>query len=216
MSAQTFPRQGLYVITRESPGPLQALLDEVAAAIRGGAGVVQYRAKQPLDPLAEASALLAICRQARIPFIVNDDIELAAAIGADGVHLGRDDGSIRDARHRLGQGACIGVSCYDDVERAVRAEQEGADYVAFGRFYPSRTKPNAPCARLSTLYQARQRLSVPIVAIGGITAENAVPLLEAGADWLAVIDGVFGGGDPERAARAFRDLWPAGSLTEPV
>lgn len=210
MSAQTFPRQGLYVITRESPGTLHPLLEEVAAAIRGGAGVVQYRAKRPLDPLAEASALLALCRRATIPFIVNDDIELAAAIGADGVHLGQEDGSLQDARRRLGKKACIGVSCYDDVGRAVRAEQEGADYVAFGRFYPSRTKPNAPCARLSTLSQARQRLAVPIVAIGGITAENAAPLLEAGADWLAVIDGVFGGGDPEHAARAFRNLWPPG------
>lgn len=209
MVGHTFPKQGLYAITRECSGAGQVVLDEVDAAIRGGAGVVQYRVKQPVAPLVEASALLALCRRAGIPFIVNDDIELAAAIGADGVHLGREDDSIQAARRRLGKKAFIGVSCYDDVERAVWAEQEGADYVAFGRFFPSQTKPHAPCAQLSTLCQAKQRLMVPIVAIGGITVDNAAALLAAGADWLAVIEGVFGGGDPERAARAFRKLWPA-------
>ena len=209
MVGHTFPRQGLYVITRECFGAGQVVLDEVDAAIRGGAGVLQYRVKHPVAPLAEARALLALCRRAEIPFIVNDDIELAAAIGADGVHLGREDDSIQAARRRLGKKAFVGVSCYDDVERAVWAEQEGADYVAFGRFFPSQTKPHAPCAQLSTLCLAKQRLMVPIVAIGGITVENAAALLAAGADWLAVIEGVFGGGDPERAARAFRELWPA-------
>jgi thiamine-phosphate pyrophosphorylase len=178
-------------------------LDEVDAAIRGGAGMVQYRVKRALEPIREVTGLLELCRRAGVPLIVNDDVELAAAVGADGVHLGRDDVSLRQARQRLGTKAIIGVSCYNDVQRAALAVAESADYVAFGRFFPSRTKPNAPCADPATLTAAKATLAVPIVAIGGITVDNAAPLLKAGADWLAVIEGVFGGGDPERAARAF-------------
>ena len=195
------------MITRDRP-QRAGLIAEVAAAIRGGAAVVQYRAKQPQDPVGEAAALLALCRAAGIPLIINDDVELALAIGADGVHLGREDGAVSAARARLGPCAILGVSCYDSVERAAEAVAEGADYVAFGRFFPSLTKPGAPCAHLETLTLARRRLTVPVVAIGGITLENARPLLAAGADLLAVVDGVFGGGDPEAAARSFRKLWP--------
>lgn len=208
MSFSSFPSRGLYVITRAGYPDPHHLTEAVAAALRGGAAVVQYRAKQPTDPLGEAAALLAICRQSGVPLIVNDDVELGAAIGADGVHLGREDGALAAARRRLGPGAIIGVSCYDSVERAVQAVAEGADYVAFGRFFPSATKPLAPCAALATLAEARRRIRVPIVAIGGITTANGGALIAAGADLLAVVEGIFGGDDPESAAREFRKLWP--------
>ena len=203
-----FPVRGLYVITREHADSRDAVLTEVAAAIRGGATVVQYRAKTPRDPVGEASALLDLCRSAAIPLIVNDDVNLAALIGADGVHLGKEDGSLATARERLGADAIIGVSCYDSLERALDAAEAGADYVAFGRFFPSATKPNAPCAQLDTLRAARDALPIPIVAIGGITTGNGQSLLDAGADLLAVIEGVFSAeGGPESAARQFRRLW---------
>jgi thiamine-phosphate pyrophosphorylase len=207
MSRLPFPPLGLYAITREGYPDAAALAEAVAAAIRGGAAVVQYRAKSAADPVAEAERLLAVCRAGGVPLVINDDVELAGRIGADGVHLGKDDPDLEEARRILGPDAIIGVSCYDSVERAVQAEAAGAGYVAFGRFFPSRTKPGAPCARLETLVEAKRRLSVPIVAIGGITPENGGPLLEAGAGLLAVIDGVFGAGDPERAARRFAPLF---------
>ena len=203
-----FPVRGLYVITREHADSRDALLTEVAAAIRGGAAVVQYRAKSPRDPVGEASALLNLCRSASIPLIVNDNVDLAAIIGADGVHLGKEDGSLAAARERLGANAIIGVSCYDSLPRAREAAEAGADYVAFGRFFPSATKPQAPCAQLDTLRAARDVLSIPIVAIGGITTGNGQSLLDAGADLLAVIEGVFSAEDgPESVARQFRRLW---------
>ncbi len=204
----SFPSRGLYVITRAGYPGLHQLTGAVAAALRGGAAVVQYRAKPPAtDPAGEAAALLAVCRQAGIPLIINDDVGLAAAIGADGVHLGREDGSLVAARQRLGPHAIIGLSCYDDIDRAGRAVAMGASYVAFGRFFPSSTKPDAPCAHRETLSIARERLKVPVVAIGGITLANAPGLLAAGADVLAVIEGVFGEDDPESAASGFRSLW---------
>jgi thiamine-phosphate pyrophosphorylase len=206
-SSLPFPRRGLYAITREGYPDAAALAEAVAASLRGGAAVVQYRAKSAAAE-TEARVLLDVCRAAGVPFIVNDDVALALRVGADGVHLGRDDAGLAEARDLLGGGAIIGVSCYDSVERALHAEAAGADYVAFGRFFPSRTKPGASCARLDTLAAARQRLRVPIVAIGGITAENGGSLLKAGASVLAVIDGVFGAADPERAAERFRALWP--------
>ena len=211
-----FPVQGLYVITRETEDSLDDWLAGVAAAIRGGAAVVQYRAKAPRDPVGEAAALLDLCRSAAIPLIINDDVELAAMIGADGVHLGREDGSLAAARKRLGADAIIGMSCYDSLERALDATAASADYVAFGRFFPSATKPQAPRARLETLQAARDKLTIPLVAIGGITADNGQPLVEAGADLLAVIEGVFSAeGGPESAARRFRRLWDRSESISP-
>jgi len=169
--------------------------------------VVQYRRKPGSDREREADALLRICRNYNVPLLVNDDVGLACRIGADGVHLGKDDCSLTEARTRLGPAAIIGVSCYDSVEAALAAAQEGANYVAFGRFFPSRTKPQAPLAHVETLTEARRLLSLPIAAIGGITPENGARLLEAGADLLAVIDAVFGKPDPEEAANAFRTLF---------
>lgn len=207
--AGRFPSSGLYAINREQdfgPGLEQALI----RAARGGVAVFQYRRKigpSGIGRETEAAGLLEICRRFGIPMIVNDDAALARQLGADGVHLGREDGSPQEARAVLGQDAVIGVSCYDSVPRALEAERAGADYVAFGRFFPSRTKPLASSARLETLTEARRLLTVPIVAIGGITPENGASLLEAGADLLAVVDALFGAPDPGIAAAAFRLLF---------
>ena len=203
----TFPFSGLYAITAETHSTPEQLAQAVKAALRGGAKVIQYRAKSTQNRLTEAKLLLAVCHAFQVPLIINDDVELALASGADGVHLGRDDGSIVEARRRLGEKAIIGVSCYNSVERALEAQVAGASYVAFGRFFPSSSKPNAPCAQLETLVSAKQLLRLPIVVIGGITPANGQSLLEAGADLLAVIDGVFGTGDPEQAALAFKSLF---------
>ena len=202
-----FPLSGLYAITGERhAGPADLAL-AVRAAIRGGARVIQYRAKTDRERIAEARLLLEECHAAEVPLIINDDAGLAQAVGADGVHLGRDDCALDEARRCLGPAAIIGVSCYDSVERALEAVELGADYVAFGRFFPSKTKPMASCARLQTLTNAKSRLHIPIVAIGGITPQNGGSLIAAGADVLAVIDGIFGQSDPEAAARGFQMLF---------
>ena len=207
VSSPPFPQRGLYAITAADGRSPQALLDAVKAALRGGTAVLQYRCKSPQRRREEAPALREACRQAGVPFIVNDDLDLAEELAADGVHLGSEDGSPAAARNRLRTGAIIGVSCYDSTERALQARREGADYVAFGRFFPSPTKPQAPTARLETLAAARALLDIPIVAIGGVSVDNGGELLRAGADLLAVIDGVFGAGDPETAARRIVGLF---------
>lgn len=200
------PALGLYAITQtDHKSPAQVLAD-VAAAIRGGAAVVQYRDKNPADAQALASDLLSLCHRHHVPLIINDHIGLALAVGADGVHLGKDDGHVALARKQLGQDAIIGVSCYDSIDRAWAAQQEGADYVAFGRFFPSSSKPLAASAHIQTLTAAKAQLAVPIVAIGGILPENGGALLAAGADFLAVIGGLFDD-EPEQAARAYRQLF---------
>lgn len=203
----SFPYQGLYVVTREGYPSPTALADAVSAAVRGGASAVQYRAQSAV--LAEAFLLKEVCQCYAVPLIINDHVALAKKIKANGVHLGAQDTSVKEARSMLGSEVCIGVSCYDSIERAVEAEHTGASYVAFGRFFPSTTKPHASCAHLTTLTEARLHLHIPIVAIGGITAENGGRLLEAGANLLAVIEGVFGTPSPESAARAFQALWTA-------
>lgn len=199
--------KGLYAITPEHEGSAEDLADAVRSVLRGGATLVQYRTKSAIDRLDEAKRVLAECRAFGVPLIVNDDVELAVAIGADGVHLGRYDTPLNLARARLGPKAIVGVSCYDSLALALDAERQGADYVAFGRFFPSKTKPNAPSAHLETLRAAKVRLTVPIVAIGGITSENGATLIEAGADLLAVIDGIFGASDRANAAQAFQRLF---------
>lgn len=212
-AANPFPRSGLYAITAESHSSPEQLAGAVQAALRGGAKAIQYRAKSGRNRREEAEWLLAECRAFGVPLIINDDVELALAVKADGVHLGRDDASVAEARQKLGLSAIVGVSCYDSVERALEAERQGASYVAFGRFFPSATKPHAPCASLATLSEAKRKLGVPLVAIGGITPDNGGALLEAGADVLAVVDAVFGAvfgaGDSERAALAFQPLFRA-------
>ncbi|MDO8842811.1 thiamine phosphate synthase [Methylicorpusculum sp.] len=200
------PSKGLYAITQTEHKSAETVIQEVAAAIRGGAVIVQYRDKQPTDALALGHALLALCRSHKVPMIINDSIDLAAQLDADGVHLGREDGLIAKARERLGDTAIIGVSCYNDLARAKAAEQEGANYVAFGRFFPSNSKPLAAPAELATLRLAKQQLALPIVAIGGILPENGRQLVAAGADFLAVIGGLFDH-EPEQAARTYQALF---------
>lgn len=146
------------------------------------------------------------CRQAGVPFIVNDDPRLANELDADGVHLGEHDGAIGEARALLGAGAIIGASCYDDLQLARAAAAAGADYIAFGAFFPSPTKPSARRARIELLRDSAG-LGLPRVAIGGIAPDNAQPLVEAGADLLAVISGVFDAPDPAAAARAYLSLF---------
>ena len=201
-----FPVHGLYAITQTHNKSGDTIINEVEAAIRGGAVIVQYRDKNPTDALSLAIELVKICHKHKVPLIINDDVELAASAGADGVHIGKEDGAIAHARKSLGSDAIIGVSCYNFVEQALDAQGQGATYVAFGRFYPSSSKPLAAPAKIETLQQAKRALKVPIVAIGGILPENGAELLAAGADLLAVIGGLFES-QPERSARAYQALF---------
>ncbi len=202
-------RRGLYAITPTGPHPPGALGSAVARALEGGAVAVQYRDKTEDQSRRrdEARSLKALCDARGVPLIINDDVELAATVGADGVHLGRDDPALQAARERLGSSAIIGVSCYASMDRAVEAERGGADYVAFGRFFPSATKPGAPPCPLSVLKAARDTLDIPVAAIGGINADNGASLVDAGADLLAVIDAVFGQADVRAAAARITDLF---------
>lgn len=202
--------RGLYAITSEAIVADEArLLAAAAAAIRGGAVLLQYRDKwnPPSTRLHLAQRLVALCSDARVRLIVNDDVALAAECAADGVHLGADDGDIAGARALLGADAVIGATCGNSLERARAAVRAGADYVAFGRFFISRTKPQAPPAELATLRAARTNLAVPICAIGGLTPQNAPIVIDAGADLVAAIDGVFGAPDIEAAAHAYARLF---------
>lgn len=201
-----FPNRGLYAITQPENKSISQILQAVQAALKGGAVVVQYREKQPIDGYALASELLKICHAYQVPLLINDNVDLALAIAADGVHLGKDDGDIGYARSKLGPKAIIGISCYNDVQKACDAASNGANYVAFGRFFPSGSKPLAAPADIATLTLAKQRLQVPIVAIGGILPENGGQLMAAGADLLAVIGGVFDY-EPETAALAYQSLF---------
>ena len=202
------PRRGLYAIADTSWVAPAHLLTAVSEAIAGGAVMIQLRDKAAtvIDDEQRLLALLELCRRQRVPFIINDDSQLAIDIGADGVHIGQSDGDIAALRTTLGASAIIGVSCHDSLDSARRAVAEGADYVAFGRFFTSRTKPDAPGATLEQLRTARAELSVPIVAIGGITPDNSRELLAAGADLLAVIAGVFAQTDTRAAAAAYQRI----------
>jgi thiamine-phosphate pyrophosphorylase len=201
-----FPKTGLYAITQTVNKSFDMIIEEVEAAINGGAVVVQYRDKDPLDAPFLARELIKVCHRHNVPLLINDDVELAALVGADGVHLGKEDGAVAQARKRLGSDAIIGVSCYNFVEQAVAAQTQGATYAAFGRFFPSSSKPLAAPAQIETLRQAKRALDIPIVAIGGILPDNGSQLLAAGADLLAVIGGLFDD-LPEQSARAYRALF---------
>ena len=201
-----FPLRGLYAITQTKNKTADIIINEVIAAIKGGAVVVQFRDKDSLDAIYLADQLVKVCHEYKVPLLINDDIELAIKVGADGVHIGREDGAISEARDRLGADAIIGVSCYNFVEQAFGAQEQGATYVAFGRFFPSSSKPLAAPAELDTLRKAKFLLDIPIVAIGGILPENGGPLLTAGADLLAVIGGLFET-QPEQSARAYQALF---------
>jgi len=195
--------RGLYAITPELADG-DELLRRVAQALTGGIAALQYRHKSG-PALQQAQALAAMCRRSGVPFIVNDDIEIALASGADGVHLGRNDGDLAVARLKL-RGKLLGVSCYDSIAAARAAVAAGADYVAFGSVFPSSTKPAAVRAPHS-LFGAARALGVPLVAIGGVTLENASRLLQAGADGVAVISDLFDAPDIAGRARAYGKLF---------
>jgi thiamine-phosphate pyrophosphorylase len=203
--ATRLPPRGLYAVT---DGPRDDLLAVVRAALEGGAVMLQYRDKtrDASRRLHEARALADLCRGFGVPMIVNDDVELALACGAAGVHVGEDDAGIVDARSALGDDAIIGASCYDSLQRARAAARAGADYLAFGAFFPSATKPGARHAKPDLLRGARE-LDLPLVAIGGITPDNGGALIAAGADLLAVVSALFGAGDVRAAARRFAALF---------
>lgn len=198
---------GLYVITPDETDTVE-LLRKVRLALLGGARMVQYRNKTAAAALRlkQAQALRELTREFAVPLIINDDARLAQQVDADGVHLGGTDGGVADARALLGSGRLIGVSCYNRPALAHEAVRLGADYVAFGSFFPSTVKPGAVVATPDLLRQARRELAVPLVAIGGITPQNSAQLLAAGANALAVISAVFAAADIEQAARQFSNL----------
>jgi thiamine-phosphate pyrophosphorylase len=194
--------RGLYAVTPDMADTTR-LAAMVEAAIAGGAGAIQYRNKTAAQALRteQAARLARVCAGRGALLIVNDDVALARAVDAHGVHLGEEDGDVASVRALVGDKLLIGVSCYNDLSRARRLVGEGADYVAFGSFFPSQVKPDARRAVMSVLAQART-LGVPVVAIGGITADNALALIHGGADAVAVISAVFGDDDPAAVARA--------------
>jgi thiamine-phosphate pyrophosphorylase len=194
---------GLYLITPDD-ADTASLLARTAPLVAAGVTWLQYRNKTAGDSVRrqQASVLQALCEEAGVPLIVNDDVRLAHAIGAAGVHLGEDDGDIAAARALLGPQAIIGASCYDQTALAQAAVAAGADYVAFGAFFATRSKANARQASVDLLSQAAS-LGVPRVAIGGITPDNARHLVDAGADLLAVISGVYDAADPVAAVHAY-------------
>lgn len=206
---------GLYAITPDAPDPTTPLAGQVEQAIAGGARLIQYRDKggDPARRLRQVRSLLAVCRPASVPLIINDDLDLAVRAGADGIHLGRDDPDPRAARSRLGAAAIIGVSCYNQLRRALHAQAIGADYAAFGSFYPSATKPMAVRATPELLRLARDNLTIPLVAIGGISPADGHRLIVAGADMLAAVDAVFGRPDIRAAAAAFSALFTTEKAT---
>jgi thiamine-phosphate pyrophosphorylase len=205
--------KGLYAVTPDERDTAE-LVRKVRLALVGGARLVQYRNKSAVPALRreQSAALLALCRASRVPLIVNDDLELAESIGADGLHLGRDDAPLAAARARLGPGKLLGASCYDELGFAVAARDAGADYVAFGSAFASATKPGAVRAPLSLYREAKARLGCPVVGIGGITTRNAQVLIDAGVDSLAVITALFDAPDIERRAREFAAMFSTHDL----
>jgi len=202
--------RGVYAITDAALTPPRRLREDVERALLGGVRIVQYRDKSDDAALrlAQASELVAMCHARSALLIVNDDVDLAKACMADGVHLGKDDEGIDRARAVLGAQCIIGVSCYDSLQRAQSAVADGADYIAFGSFFPSAIKPHAVRAPLSVLVEAKQRWRIPVCAIGGIDAHNAPELIAHGADMLAVISAVFSAPDPRTPAQTLSALFP--------
>jgi thiamine-phosphate pyrophosphorylase len=198
--------RGLYAITPDA-ADTESLCRRAEQALSGGVVALQYRNKLLAKDkrLAQAHRLAALAQGYGVPFIVNDDIEIALAVGANGAHLGKDDAALRAARERLA-GKILGASCYDRIERARAAVAGGVDYVAFGSVFPSPTKPAAVRAPLSLFGEAKS-LGVPLAAIGGVTLENAPQLLDAGADLLAVISDLFDAADVAVRARQYARLF---------
>jgi thiamine-phosphate pyrophosphorylase len=199
---------GLYAVTPDTvdtPG----LLAKVEAALSGGARLLQYRNKSASAALrlTQGRALLALCWEYQVPLVINDHLDLALALDAHGLHIGGEDGSVVEARKRLGPDKILGVSCYGRIENALAAAEAGATYVAFGGFFPSKVKPGAARTPVELLSEAKRELTLPLVAIGGITLDNAPALLAAGAASVAVISALFDAPDIRGTARRFSTLF---------
>ncbi|MDP1766643.1 MAG: thiamine phosphate synthase [Methylotenera sp.] len=199
---------GLYAITPDETNT-DVLLSKIEAALQGGISVLQYRNKLASHKLQiqQARAILQMCKQYRVPLIINDSVKLCMALDADGVHIGADDGNLTEIRARLGSGKILGASCYNRFSLAQTAQQSGANYVAFGACFTSRTKPTAPVAKLDLFKLAQAQLNIPVVAIGGITLENASLAIEAGASSIAVINAIFNASDVKSATQQFSQLF---------
>ncbi|TFW10320.1 thiamine phosphate synthase [Oxalobacteraceae bacterium OM1] len=202
--------KGLYLVTPDWDDT-EKMLSATEAGLRGGAAIIQYRHKTASPALRreQAAALQALCRRYGKPFIVNDFVELALELDADGIHVGGTDMSVADARAQVGPQKIVGASCYGSLDLARAAQRDGASYVAFGGFYPSRVKKYEVATQPSIVAQAKTEIPVPNVVIGGMTHENAVPLIAQGADMVAVISSVYMTDDPEAAARRFVSLFNA-------
>ena len=200
---------GLYLITDHDNRPDNKLFSDVTEALLGGVRIIQYRDKTTDENkrLRQATRLRQLTREHQCLFIINDDIVLAEKVEADGVHVGKHDNSIAEARSVLGEEAIIGVSCYNKAYLAIQAYQQGANYIAYGRFFPSSTKPDAVQATPDLISSSKQSLNLPIVAIGGITQDNAPGLIKAGADMVAVINAVFGQPDIMTTTKQFQQLF---------
>ena len=200
----SFIIKGLYAITPDS-ADLNTLIQKTKSAIEGGAFMVQYRSKiQDRDvKMQQCATILRLCREYEIPCIVNDDVDMCRILEADGVHLGEKDDNIAEVRHILGEDAIIGSSCYDQLDRAKSAQKEGASYVAFGAMFPTSTKPNAPRATLALLKEAKREIQIPIVAIGGITVNNAHDVIKTGIDAIAVINSLYEAKSIKETAETF-------------
>lgn len=188
---------GIYGITDDALLPEEILVERVEYALKAGLSMLQYRSKNPDKTIKQkvAHQLSDLCKRYDIPLLINDDPLLAKQVNAEGVHLGQADSDLTEARNLLGPEAIIGITCHAQLDLAINAEANGADYVAFGRFFPSRTKPDASPASLDLITEAKQKLTVPVVAIGGINPENGAAAVAAGADMLAVIHALFAGDD---------------------
>jgi len=192
--------KNIYAITDSQLMSGNELLEKSETALKAGIAFLQYRRKggSEQERQQEALALLTLCRQYQTPLIINDDLPLALSIDADGVHLGQSDGSLAQARQQLGPDKIIGATCHDSLELAEQAISQGASYIAFGRFFPSNTKPNAKPAPLDLLAQAKLRFDCPIVAIGGINHDNAAQVIQQGADYVAVVHTIFASDQPDQ------------------
>ncbi len=201
--------RGLYAITDERLTPIDSMLSQVEECLSGGARIIQLRDKStPNDELLPtAKRLRRLCHRYGARLIINDRVELCLKVGADGVHVGKEDADCQSARKALGKDAIIGVSCYNELERAIIAAQQGADYVAFGSFFPSPTKPEAVRAPVSLIRMAKEILDIPVCAIGGITAENAQTLIANGVDMVAVISDIWMANDIKAQASKYKRLF---------
>ena len=204
----SFIIKGLYAITPDM-ADLNTLVHKTQLALEGGAFMVQYRSKKQdhAVKMQQCAAILRLCREYGVPCIVNDDVEMCRILEADGVHLGENDDNIAEVRRILGEDAIIGSSCYDQLDRAKQAQKEGATYVAFGAVFPTPTKPNAPRATLELLREAKHEIHIPIVAIGGITVNNAHDVIEAGVDAIAVITSLFEAKTIKETAETFLKMF---------